>query len=99
MARSLSTLAQAIATNSTAALAFQNADDAARVLSALAADPHVVAAALYDRDGTLFASYTNPETGHQALPTRPDRDGYRFGWTRLALHQPVVIENRRLGTL
>jgi signal transduction histidine kinase len=99
MVRSLSTLAQAIAANSTAALAFENADDATKVLSALTADPHVVAAALYDQDGALFASYTNPTAGHPPLPPRPDRDGYQFGSESLSLHQPVVIENRRLGTL
>jgi PAS domain S-box-containing protein len=99
MVRSLSILAQAIAANSTAALAFENADDAARVLSAVAADPHVVAAALYDRNEGLFASYTNPDAGPSPVPMRPDHDGYRFGWGRLVLHQPVAIENRRLGTL
>jgi PAS domain S-box-containing protein len=99
MVRSLTTLAQAIAANSTASLAFQNADDARTVLSALAADPHVVAAALYDGNGMMFASYVNPASKESPLPMRPGEDGYRFGWASLALHQPVVIENRRLGTL
>jgi PAS domain S-box-containing protein len=99
MVRSLSILAQAIAANSTAALAFENADDAARVLSALAADPHVVSAALYDRNDALFTSYTNPAAGPSPLPMRPGTDGYRFGWDSLVLHQPVMIENRRFGTL
>lgn len=99
MVRSLSTLAQAIAANSTAALAFENADDAAEVLSALRADPHVVAAALYDQKGALFASYVNPALGQPPLPLHSERDGYRFEPTALVLHQPVVIESRRLGTL
>jgi signal transduction histidine kinase len=99
MVRSLSTLAQAIATNSTASLAFQNADDGAQVLSALTADPHVVAAALYDEQGILFASYTNPAARDLLLPPRPDRDGYHFGPASLSLYQPVTIESRRLGTL
>jgi len=46
----LQTLSQAIASNSTAALAFDNADDAAVVLSAFRADPHIVGRAL-DFDG------------------------------------------------
>jgi uncharacterized membrane protein affecting hemolysin expression len=99
MVRGLSTLAQAIAANSTAALAFENADDATQVLSALAADPHVVAAALYDEEGVLFASYGNPAAGQSEFPPRPDRDGYRFGQATLSFHQPVMIETRRLGTL
>jgi signal transduction histidine kinase len=99
MVQSLSILARAIATNSTASLAFENPDDGAQVLSALTADTHVVAAALYDQEGTLFASYPNPAADHPPLPPRPDRDGYQFGSTTLSLYQPVVIENRRLGTL
>jgi signal transduction histidine kinase len=99
MAQSLSTLARAIAANSTAALAFQNADDAAQVLSALAADQHVVAAALYDREGALFTSYVNPAAEALPIPKAPDSDGYRFERGSLALYQPVVVDNRRLGTL
>src|SRR5262245_2063612 len=55
--RQLSTLAQVIATNSTAALAFTNPEDADEVLAALRADPSVVAGVLYDDKGQRFASY------------------------------------------
>ena len=99
MAQSLSTLGEVIATNSTAALAFQNVDDARNVLSALSADSNVVAGALYDPSGAVFASYSNSEAPAASLPTKPERDGYRFTATRLMLYQPVVFENRRLGTL
>src|SRR3984957_18407753 len=53
----LQILSQAIASNSTAALAFDNAEDAAVVLAAFKADPHIVAAALYDARGRAFAEY------------------------------------------
>src|ERR1700721_591353 len=53
----LEILSRAIASNSTAALAFDNADDAAAVLAAFKADPHIVAAALYDAQGKAFATY------------------------------------------
>jgi hypothetical protein len=53
----LQILSEAIASNSTAALAFQNADDASVVLSAFKADPHITAAALYDAHGLVFAAY------------------------------------------
>ena len=99
MVQSLSTLAQAIAANSTASLAFQNPEDASQVLSALAADPHVVAAALYDRDGVVFASYARPSGPRAMLPREPARDGHVFSMKSLVLYQPVVIDRRRLGTL
>src|SRR5688572_26261624 len=53
----LQTLAQVIATNSTAALAFQDVDDATDILSALRAEPTVTQAAIYDGNGAVFATY------------------------------------------
>jgi signal transduction histidine kinase len=100
MVSSLSTLAQATAANSTAALAFTNQDDATYVLSGLAADPHIEAAALYDTTGALFTRYTSPRAdGDATVPDRPGSDGYRFGPGTLVLHQPVALDGRRLGTL
>jgi uncharacterized membrane protein affecting hemolysin expression len=55
--RHLSTVGQVIATNSSAALAFQNKEDAESVLAAVAAEPSVEVAALYDAEGILFATY------------------------------------------
>src|ERR1700736_2899342 len=72
----LATLGEAIAANSTAALAFENPDDAREVLAALRADPHVVAATLYTRAGTSFASYPAVYVGRQSATTL--QDGYRF---------------------
>src|ERR1700735_264780 len=55
--RNLMILGKAIAANSTAALAFDNPDDAREVLSAFKAQPHVRMARLYLSDGQLIASY------------------------------------------
>src|SRR5882672_8607078 len=55
--QNLATLSQITANNSTAALAFENSEDARSILSALKAEPHIVVGALYDRNGALFASY------------------------------------------
>jgi PAS domain S-box-containing protein len=99
MVRNLSTLAQTIAANSTTSLAFENAEDAEQVLSALSANPRVVAAVLYDRNGAPFASYRHLSAPPLRPPPRPGGDGWRFGWGSLELQYPVTIENRRLGTL
>jgi signal transduction histidine kinase len=98
MAQSLSTLARVIAANSTAALAFQNHEDATTVLSALAAEPHIMAAALYDQDGRLFAAYPS-DAAVSAFPSAPESDGYRFGGRRLRLTAPVTFNSRRQGTI
>lgn len=97
--RQLSTVGEVIAANSTAALAFENQNDAKEVLSALKAEPHVTAAALYDKTGKLFAKYP-ADLPPTAFPDTPGKDGYRFEPSSLAGFQSVVQgDHRRLGTL
>jgi signal transduction histidine kinase/ActR/RegA family two-component response regulator len=92
----LQTLSEVIASNSTAALAFSNADDAVGVLSALRADTHVRTAALYDRSGRLFARY--PAHG-VAPPEHPPETGYRFESGALIGLTAVTLDGQRLGCL
>ncbi|MGH7700999.1 MAG: sensor histidine kinase [Gemmatimonadales bacterium] len=95
----LSVRGRVIAANSTAALAFANVADAEEILSALRADPHLAAAALYDRDGRLFAAYPADAPGDR-FPAAPGPDGYRFEGGLLIGFQPVAeAGSQRLGTL
>jgi PAS domain S-box-containing protein len=97
--QSLNTLGDVIATNSTASLAFDNEADATEVLSTLKARPQIVAAALYDRQGRLFARYpaSAPAT---SFGSSPERDGFREEHSNLVGYLPVVQgDNIRLGTL
>jgi len=95
----LATRSRILAANSTAALAFANEADATEILGALKYDPHMVAAALYDRNGRVLATY--PVTaGADLVPATPQLDGYRFEGGRLVGFTPVAQgENQRLGTL
>jgi len=97
--KNLSTLGRVIAANSTASLAFANEADAREILSALKAEPHVVAAGLYDKDGRLFSRYP-AGLPLDALPAAPERDGYRFEAGYVIGLEPVAeVGNPRLGTL
>src|SRR6267378_3422094 len=97
--RYLSTLGQIIADNSTSSLAFENQDDGTEVLAALKAEPHIVAATLYDRNGKLFSKYPD-KLPAKAFPAAPEKDGSRFEHSHLVRFQPVVQGgNKRLGTL
>src|SRR3984885_7588561 len=93
----LKILSQAIASNSTASLAFENAEDGANVLTAFRADPHITAAALYDTEGRIFATYPQGRPASQ-FPARPAQ-GYSFGRFDLVGFQPVVEGSRQLGVL
>lgn len=98
--RQLATLGDIVATNSTAVLAFDNAEDASEILGALKAERHIRTAALYDKRGRLFARY--PAGWPDAeFPAAPQDDGYRFGGGYLAGFTPVVQAkgSQRLGTL
>src|SRR5882762_2733043 len=98
MTQNLSTLGEVIAANSTAALAFENEDDAREMLAALKAEPHIVGACLFTKDGRLFSKY--PATlPIEALPAAPGKDGYRFEQSHLIAFRPVVQGHKRMGTL
>jgi signal transduction histidine kinase/ActR/RegA family two-component response regulator len=96
LVRQLDTLAKAIAANSTAALAFDNPGDARVALAAFKADPHIVAAALYDKTGALFASYPDKAP---ALPATAQANGYRFEDSHVIGFEPVLEGDQHLGTL
>src|SRR5689334_5871726 len=96
--RELRILNEAIASNSTAALAFENPDDARAILAAFRADPHIVVAALYKSDGRLFVSYPEaPAAG--TVPASPGEPGYAFSGQALIGVAPVREGERMLGTL
>jgi len=97
--QSLSTLGDVIASNSTASLAFDNQQDATEVLSALKARPQIIAAAVYDANGRLFARYPAARPA-ESFPRTPERDGFRAERSFLVGYIPVVQgDNTRLGTL
>ncbi|HKX27063.1 MAG TPA: PAS domain S-box protein [Blastocatellia bacterium] len=98
MIRHLSALAGIVSNNCTASLAFGIESDARSVLSGLKAEPHIVAAVLYDKDGRPFARYPELEPA-APWPPAPEPDGYRFEPTALVMFCPVVEAGKRHGTL
>jgi signal transduction histidine kinase len=96
--RQLAMFAEVIASNSTAALAFDNPDDAAEVLSALKVEPHLSTAVLYDRNHQVFATYP-ADLARDHRPASPGAAGFRFEDGALVGFQPVLQGTQRLGTL
>src|SRR5467141_3978310 len=95
----LATRSRILAANSTAALAFANEADATEILAALKYDPHMVAAALYNQDGRVLATYPVAASA-DLIPAALQPDGYRFERGRLVGFTPVAQGgNERLGTL
>ena len=96
--RELTAHAQIIAANSTAQLAFERQDEAAETLSALQAEPHIVAAGLYDKTGQLFAQYIRPNATI-TLPPQPGPEGDLFSLHRLVVVRPITLNGRWIGTI
>ena len=98
LAVNIGVLAQIIASNSTAAVAFEDPKSAREILGALSAEHQITAAAIYDKSGRIFASF--PETiARTEFPQRPRPDGYRFEKSHLGMFRPIVQEGTRLGTI
>ena len=91
-------LSEAIATNSSAALAFDNPEDGRAVLAAFRSDPHIVLAALYKENGQLFVSYPEPVSAG-VIPRAPGPAGYHISGAALVGVAPVREGSRILGAL
>ena len=96
MVRDLTSLAEVIARNSTAALSFDDEAAAGETLSSLEASPPIDAAALYDEHGKRFASYVR-KGKHAEFPGRPGPDGHLFAQGHLLLFRPVSLGGQRIG--
>ncbi len=98
LTNNIQVLAQIIGSNSTAALAFDDRESANETLRALAAESQITAAAIYDRNGRLFASFPESITPTE-LPPAPGQDGHRFDRSQLVMVQPIFQEGARVGTI
>src|SRR3989442_9823266 len=79
----LRALADVIGAHSAAAGAFQNPQIAHGILRALEAKEHVTAAAIYDRQGQVLATYLRGGRQTTFVPPAP-RDGGSWFWCRSA---------------
>ncbi|MGA2542033.1 MAG: ATP-binding protein [Verrucomicrobiota bacterium] len=97
--RDTTTLAAVIANNSTAAMTFKDDHVATEVVSALQANPSVLAASLVFPDGSLLAHFGQAEDA-QARSQFPPAGGYRFVGGDLLVTEAVKLQGgERVGTL
>ncbi len=96
--RQLTTLARIVAGNITASLSFDDRRSANETLSALRAEPNLVAACIYTKDGRPFAVFLRGES-RRDLPRRPGPEGARFAGGHLVLFQSVIFDGERIGTV
>jgi len=95
----LAVLADTLASNVAASLAFNDPDAAGRLLTALHADKGVVAARLYDNSGHVFASYARPGSPPVSALTAVPSDGTIFSPGSITMTARVALGDERLGSI
>ena len=95
----LRTQAEILGRASAAALAFNDAKEAAKDLGILGANPDVELAALYDAQGKLFATYLQQGATRMEFPSQADTPGLVIEGTRVSIVHPIIEEGQRLGTV
>jgi PAS domain S-box-containing protein len=98
LARDTTVLADVLARNSEADLAFQDLDGARQTLLAAEAEPSVAAACLYDAKGAKFAQYTRSDVKIDVPLVAPAVD-QRFEADWLIVARPVMLNEKRIGTI
>jgi PAS domain S-box-containing protein len=100
MVQELSTLAEVIGINSTAALSFNDQKSAQETLSAVKAEPSIILAHIYTRDLTLFASYfPKGKKEDSSKSTHPIEEGYAFRHNHLDLYKKIVLDGHLIGMI
>lgn len=99
MTRELMGTADILGANSTAALTFHDAEAAEMTLQGLRAIPRIVSAAIYTKEGHLFAVYHRGTPEPDVIPKGPLADGDSLEGMRLELFRPIVLDHERIGTI
>ena len=74
MVRDLTTQAEMIGNNSTAAITFNDPESAKETLAALRAKPEIISAVIYNTDQKPFAQYQRAEQPVDSAPPEPRAD-------------------------
>lgn len=95
----LSTQGNLLGLANASALQFNDPKVARESLATLAARPQILATAIYNSKGALFASYTNKEHVTEQFPALPEAGGQRVEGDNLIVFRRIVDHNEILGTI
>ena len=93
----LMSYARTTATNTGAALAFQDAKSATETLEALKSVPTIIGAAIYDAQGKVFARYSHDT--NVPIPEKISQYGYHSGFYHIDLTDAIVLDGEIIGSI
>ncbi|MGA2094041.1 MAG: CHASE sensor domain-containing protein [Sedimentisphaerales bacterium] len=100
MIEDLRTKAQITAYNCEGSISFEDPKDAEKVLKGLKADPFILFACVYKRNGEVFASYAANETDKTRLTIKQQpQPGYRLSWTTLTVFETICQDKEIIGSV
>jgi signal transduction histidine kinase len=95
----LTSQAEVLARAAAPALSFADRPTAEKDLSVMQVRPRILAAGLYGRDGSLFATYSKAGSSPQGFPPGPGADGYSIEGGELSVFRRVVENGEMIGTV
>ncbi len=95
----LSTQAEILGRSSAAAVAFDDPKTAHENLNLLRVRPMILAAALYDPSGGLFATYTRAGDAAKAFPESPSAESITITGNQIHLFKKIVEGDKLQGTV
>ena len=96
----MTTLARMTGANVTAALEFGDTKSAQETLSSLRAQQHIMAACIYAKDGTVFATYTRDSSDTPFQPPHRQNDGVTIhARDSIQLFQSIAFNGGQEGTI
>ena len=95
----LNAAAQMIALNSTAAMSFGDPKSATEILAALQAKTNVINAAIYDKRGHVFATYSRNAGQPNSSPPPTQAEAAAIVRSNMVLFQPVTLNGESIGTI
>ena len=100
MVRDLQTLAAIIGGSVSSAIEFDDEVAAVKLLPALEHYTHILTAAIYTKDGKVFAGYVRRDQPKTVDWPKPGPDGHEFQGGELLLFQPIIARGTdRVGTI
>ncbi|MGK5090302.1 ATP-binding protein [Bdellovibrionota bacterium FG-2] len=98
LAESVMAVAQVIGSTSTAAVTFHDKKTLDEILASLARRPTIVMACVYDSTPQKVGSFARADERAQC-PSSPSGRSSDFIGERLWVYEPIVLENKQIGTL